>query len=151
MQLERYLSVALAEQRQIRNPHLEHSLNASNGSPRIPDTSEPSSMRNRNVSWSKSRTLSFSIVGINITVPAWICGSSSSLYPNNWSSVRSLSCILLAMNESLKTLSDPGISILRSCEPQAWKTQVKSQSHHDNYQISFNTSNPKANFLLDNL
>ena len=117
------------------------------GSPRIPDTSEPSSMRNRNVSWSKSRTLSFSIVGINITVPAWICGSSSSLYPNNWSSVRSLSCILLAMNESLKTFSDPGISILRSCEPQAWKTQVKSQSHHDNYQLSFNTSNPKAKCL----
>ena len=95
------------------------------GSPRIPDTSEPSSMRSRNVSWSRSRTLSFSTSGINITVPAWICGSSSSLYPKSWSSVRSLSCILLAMNESVKTLLDPGISKFRSCEPQAWKTKVK--------------------------
>ena len=114
------------------------------GSPRTPDTSAPSSMRSRNVSWSKSRTLSFSTSGINITVPAWICGSSSSLYPKSWSSVRSLSCILLAMNESVKTLLDPGISKFRSCEPQAGKTKVKSQSHKDSYQLSFNPSIPNV-------
>ena len=114
------------------------------GSPRTPDTSAPSSMRSRNVSWSKSRTLSFSTSGINITVPAWICGSSSSLYPKSWSSVRSLSCILLAMNESVKTLLDPGISKVRNCEPQEWKTKVKSQSHQDSYQLSFNPSNPNV-------
>ena len=117
------------------------------GSPRIPDTSEPSSMRNRNVSWSKSRTLSFSTAGINITVPAWICGSSSSLYPNNWSSVRSVSCILLAMNESLKTLLDPGISILRSCEPQAWKKQVKIKPIKISLNFLSILQNPKVTCL----
>ena len=105
------------------------------GSPRIPDTSEPSSMRNRNVSWSKSRTLSFSMAGINITVPAWICGSSSSLYPKSWSSVRSLSCILLSMNESLKTLLDPGISIFQ----KLWATSMKETSqNHSHQDVSLN-------------
>ena len=106
------------------------------GSPRIPDTSEPSSMRNRNVSWSKSRTLSFSMAGINITVPAWICCSSSSLYPKSWSSVRPLSCILLSINESRKTLLDPGISIFQ----KLWATGMKET-------IKINLIKMSLNFL----
>ena len=117
------------------------------GSPRIPDTSEPSSMRNRNVSWSRSRTLSFSTSGINITVPAWICGNSSSLYPKSWSSVRSLSCILLSMNESLKTLLDPGISIFSKLWATSMKETSQNQSHPDVSQLSFTTSNPKVTCL----